>query len=288
MPTATLKQGQQLTFDMFGRPGGIPVFLISGAGAPAEFWPVKFCDELASAGFVVIRYSHRDTGHSSHFDSPYGIEALLRDLEELIDSLGHKRVHVVGHSMGGYLVQLGMCEFANRLYTATSISAGSAVSEEMHMQLGTSLPEPEVWDVLMANQPIGDFDKDLPGWLKSWAFLNGDRPFDEALATEYTRTLYEGDTRNAQVATNHIHAMSTVPDSLVESLPGSHVPLLVLHGTEDPLVPINNGRATSHLAGASTFRPLSDAGHMFFNQGTWGEIRARLITHLNSDHRYIA
>jgi pimeloyl-ACP methyl ester carboxylesterase len=281
MPVATLKRGLRLAFDEFGPSDGIPVILISGAGAPAEFWPDKFCEDLASAGFFVIRYSHRDTGYSSHFDLPYGIETLLSDLQEFIDSLGHERVHVVGHSMGGYLTQLAMCEFADRLYTAASISAGSAVSEEMHMQLGTSLPEPEVWDVLMANQPIGDFDKDLKGWLETWTFLNGDCPFDEAMATEYTRALYEGNPRNAQVATNHIHAMGTVPDSLVQRLPGSEVPLLVLHGTSDPLVPIDNGRATSRLAGVSTFCPLSDAGHMFFNQDAWDEIRARLVDHLS-------
>lgn len=281
MPTATLQQGQQLTFDVFGRPGGVPVFLISGAGAPAEFWPEKFCEDLASAGFVVIRYSHRDTGYSSHFDLPYGIEALLHDLEELIYSLGHERVHVVGHSMGGFLVQFAMCEFPERLYTATSISAGSAVSEEMHRQLGTSVPAPEVWDLLMANQPTGDFNRDLPGWLGTWTFLNGDRSFDEALATEYTNTLYEGDPRNAQVATNHIHAMGTVPDSLVQRLPDSPVSLLVLHGTEDPLVPIDNGQATARLAGASTFYPLTDAGHMFFNRDTWDEIRAQLLAHIS-------
>jgi pimeloyl-ACP methyl ester carboxylesterase len=281
VPTATLKQGQQLTFDVFGKPGRIPVFLISGAGAPAEFWPQKFCDDLASAGFVVIRYSHRDTGYSSHFDSPYGIETLLCDLNELINSLGHERVHVVGHSMGGYLAQLAMCNFPDRLHTATSISAGSIVSDEMHKRLGTSLPAPEVWDFLIANQPIGDFDRDLPGWLGIWTLLNGDRYFDEAMAADYTRRLYEGDPRNAQVATNHIHAMGTVPDSLVERLPYSHVPLLVLHGTEDPLVPIDNGRATSHLAGVSTFCPLSNAGHMFFNQDSWDEIRARLIDHFS-------
>ena len=281
MPIATLKRGLRLAFDDFGPSDGAPVLLISGAGAPGEFWPDKFCEDLASAGFLVIRYSHRDTGFSSHFDSLYDIDLLLSDLEDLMDSLGHKRVHIVGHSMGGYLVQLAMCEFAHRLLTATSISAGSAVSEDMHKRLGTSLPEQGVWDTLLANQPIGDLNRDLPGWLKAWQFLNGGRSFDEALATEYTRALYEGDPRNAQVATNHIHAMGTVPESLVRRLRDSQVPLLVLHGTDDPLVPIDNGRATSQLSSASTFCPLNDAGHMFFNHDTWHEIKARLVEHLS-------
>jgi pimeloyl-ACP methyl ester carboxylesterase len=283
MPTAILNEDIRLTFDVFGGASGPPVVLISGAGAPAEFWPDTFCRSLASYGFEVIRYCHRDTGSSSHFGSPYGIDVLLADLKAFIDVLGHARVHVVGHSMGGYLVQLAMCEFPHQLYTGTSISAGSAVSEGMHAELGTSAPDPKVWEVLMANQPTGDFDLDLPGWIDSWRFLNGTRQFDEVLATDYTRALYEGDDRNAQVATNHVHAMGTVPVWLVTRLPHTEVSLLVLHGTEDPLVPFDNGEATARLAGSSTFHPLIGAGHMFFNHHAWGEIRTVLIRHLSSD-----
>ncbi len=280
MPAALLNENLCLDYEAFGAKESGLVVLISGAGAPAKFWPQEFCKQLASDGFYVVRYCHRDTGHSSHFDTPYDIHELLSDLAGLIDKFDHKKAHLVGHSMGGYLAQLAMCEFPDRLETATSISAGSAVSEKSHEKLGTSLPRPEVWNVLMQNEPTGDFMTDLPGWLESWIFLNGSRMFDEALATNYTRALYDDDPRNAQVATNHIYAMGTVPDSLIRRLPHSQVPLLVLHGTEDPLVPIDNGQATSQLAKTSTFCRLENAGHMFFNHNTWNEIRTRLVTHL--------
>ena len=281
MPSAILGNNVELVYDRFGPAGGEPVVLIPGAGAPAEFWPGRFCNELAGNSYCVVRYSHRDTGFSTHFDTPYGIHELLGDLEAFLGEFDHDAAHLVGHSMGGYLAQLAMCEFPEKLRTATSISAGSAVSDALHAELGTSRPGPETWEKLMQNEPSGNFDADLPGWLESWIFLNGNRPFDEALAIEYTRVLYQGDPRNAEVAVNHVHAMGTVPDSLVRDLRGTSTPLLVLHGTDDPLVPIDNGEATARLAGAGTFCPLDGAGHMFFDNETWDEIAGRVVRHLN-------
>jgi len=279
MPTATLENDVELSFDHVGDPDDELIVLVSGAGAPAAFWPVDFCERLARAGFFVVRYSHRDTGESTHFDAPYDIHALLTDLRLFLDRFAHRGAHLVGHSMGGYLAQLAICEFPERLWTATSIAAGSAVTPALHARLGTSVPDPSVWVRLTKNRPTGRFDHDLPGWLETWAFLNGDRPFDREKATDYTRSLYAGDPRNAQVATNHVHAMQTVPETLVDRLPGSRVPLLVLHGRRDPLVPIDNGEATARLAGAGAFRALDGAGHMFFDRDVWEEITSSLLMH---------
>lgn len=60
--------------------------LISGAGAPAAYWPDFFCTGLAEKGFRVLRYRHRDTVYSTHFDVPYDILELYHDLIGLIGS----------------------------------------------------------------------------------------------------------------------------------------------------------------------------------------------------------
>ena len=282
MLKVTLENKVRLVYEEFGSISDPLILLISGAGAPAEFWPGSFCEKLALEGLRVVRYLHRDTGLSTHFDTRYDIIELLIDLKSLVQHLGGEQVHVVGHSMGGFLAQLAICEFPDRLTSATSISAGSAVSDQMHTELGTSTPYPEVWDVLMKNLPKGNFNDDLPGWLESWQFLNANRQFDVSLATRYTQALYTGNPRNAQVAENHIHAMTTIPDTLVSRLPGSQTPLLVLHGTDDPLVPIDNGQATSRLAKHGVFKSLDGAGHMFFNLDTWNEISGYLQSHVTA------
>jgi len=281
MQLLAIRDSVQLAFDTFGSEQDALILLITGAGAPAEFWPEEFCRDLAATGRFVVRYSHRDTGYSSHFDEQYPIEELLQDMMAFITVLGSPIVHLVGHSMGGFLAQMAMCRLRGGIASVTSISASSTVSPEVASELGMSSVSDTTWQILMRNQPKGDFSKDLPGWLESWRFLNGTRHFDEKSAIRYTRALYVGDPRNAQIADNHIHAMTTVPSSLARELTKVRCPFLVIHGTEDPLIPIDNGEASARLAPDGKIVRLQGVGHMFFNRDTWREIGQTLAVHTN-------
>jgi pimeloyl-ACP methyl ester carboxylesterase len=280
VPLLTIGNSTQLACDFFGEESHPLLVLISGAGGPAEFWPGEFCGNLASSGLRVLRYSHRDTGLSTHFDQKYPIEELLQDLRGLLAELGNPAAHLMGHSMGGYLAQMAACRFPEIVASVTSVSAGSTVTAEDFAGLGMSTVTEDTWQVLLQNKPEGDFEKDLPGWLATWGFLNGSRAFDEDLAIAYTRSLYVGDPRNSQVAVNHVHAMSTVPRELIQDLEKVQCPFLVIHGTEDVLVPMDNGEATARLVPGSELIRLEGAGHMFFGRQTWREIESCLVSRL--------
>jgi len=61
---------------------GPTCLLVGGVGAISAFWPDTFCEELASSGYRVIRYDHRDAGYSSFVDfetDPYGLMDLVED-----------------------------------------------------------------------------------------------------------------------------------------------------------------------------------------------------------------
>ncbi len=277
----TVRDSVELAYEAFGSDEDPLVLLISGAGAPARFWPDSFCLDLATHRRFVVRYSHRDTGISTHFAEVYPIDELLHDLLALIELLDKPTCHVVGHSMGGFLAQMAMCEIPKKVDSVTSISAGSTVTPAVAAKLKMTSATESTWEKLMKNQPTGDFEKDLEGWLESWRFINGARLFDEQLAIQYTRELYSGDPRNAQVAVNHIHAMSTVPSTLVTAITKVNCPLLVLHGTVDPLVPIDNGKATARLVPNAKLTQLEGAGHMFFNGKAWCEIGREVLSHTN-------
>ncbi len=269
-----------LEVDGFGRPHAPLVLLVPGAGAPLEFWPEEVCRGLAAAGLHVVRYSHRDTGLSAHLDAAYPIMELVRDMTALVARLGTDRVHLVGHSMGGYLAQMAMCREPGVVVSATAISAGPTVDPAQQEELGMSPVPDATWRVLMQNRPTGDLARDLPGWLASWRFLNGARPFDDDAAVRYTRALYRGDPRNALVAEHHVHAMTTVPRTLDRELSEAVRPLLVIHGTDDPLVPVDHGEASARLAPDGSLVRLDGAGHMFFDAATWDEIAHAVLAHV--------
>lgn len=274
MLTVAVREAVALEYASLGDTADPAILLIAGAGAPADYWPEAFRHSLTDAGFRVIAYNHRDTGGSTHFDDVYALDELLEDLVALLDALHVPAAHLAGHSMGGYLAQMAMARYPARVLSVTSMSAGSIIDETAKRARGLSSPTEETWARLMENLPAGDYRYDLPGWLKSLRFLSGSLAFDEAMATAYVKALYGGDPRNAMVATNHVHAMTTVPDSLPDEVAQAAQPLLVVHGTEDPLVPLDNGYDTYRAAGKARgrFLPLEGAGHMFFNSGVWQTI----------------
>ncbi|SDD78884.1 alpha/beta fold hydrolase [Kordiimonas lacus] len=280
MKSVVVRNSVTLEYEMFGQSGNNgTVLLVSGAGAPATFWPLPFCKRLADAGLRVIRYNHRDTGGSTHFDQPYSLEELVQDMMALLDALSVAEVHLIGHSMGGYMAQLAMVLYPEKIRSIVSMSAGSVIDEDMKLALGLSSPNTETWAQLMKNVPVGDLDQDLPGWLESMCFLNGGLAFDRLMARDYVANLYSGDPRNAMVADNHIHAMTTVPSTLAKGVGEASQPMLVLHGQQDLLVPIDNGKHTCDLAGRArgNFIKLEEAGHMFFNQEIWQEIGDSIV-----------
>lgn len=273
--------GIELSIERFGHDGPATIVLISGAGAPAAFWPDFFCERLVTGGFDIIRFDHRDTGASTHLDAPYPIDELVSDVNEVISLAGESDIHLVGHSMGGYLVALVLSEAPSpNIRSGTAMAAGPTIVPDHYGEFGMSQPTEETWEKLMKNEPTGDLEKDWPGWLESWRFLNGGRHFEEELARGYTEALYSGDPRNAQVATNHIHAMSTVPANLPERLGSILTPTLVLHGTDDPLVPLDNGKALAQLIPGAKLSPLPEAGHMYYSKETWDEIAREIVGHV--------
>ena len=258
-------------------PRGGLALLISGAGAHAAFWPDEFCRLLAEGGLFVIRYDHRDIGHSTHTRSDYDLFTLLADSMAILDAHEVPAAHLVGHSMGGYLVALAAVHQAPRVLSATMISAGPTVTPAVARELGLSSVRPEIWEALLENRPTGDFEADLHGWMRSWRLLHGRLPLDEEMAARYTRELYLRDARDAAVAERHIAAMGTVPTSLANDLTRVTIPSLVIHGTDDPLVPVDHGMAVAGLIPGCRLRLIDGAGHMFFRDDLWAQLAAVIL-----------
>jgi pimeloyl-ACP methyl ester carboxylesterase len=268
-----------------GDPGRPCVMLISGAGAHSAFWPDEFCRLLSEGGHYVIRFDHRDIGYSTHGQVDYDLFTLLDDAMAILDAHRVPAAHLAGHSMGGYLVALAAVHRALRVLSATLISAGPTVTPAVAAGLGLSSVRPEIWEALLENRPTGDFDADLLGWMRSWRLLHGHRPLDDEMAARYTRELYIRDPRDASVAERHVAAMRTVPASLADDLTRISAPALVIHGTEDPLVPVDHGMALARLIPGCRLRLIDGAGHMFLHRDLWAEMSAHILDHIQAGPR---
>ena len=82
---------------------GEPLVLIAGYTCDVSHWE-GILEALASK-FHVLIFDNRGAGRSASPDSPYSIEMLAEDCKSLVEALGWKKFHVLGHSMGGAIAQ---------------------------------------------------------------------------------------------------------------------------------------------------------------------------------------
>ena len=251
----------KLWVEIYGDESDEAVLFISGAGANSSFWSERLCDELVEKGFYVVKYDHRDFGYSSKIDyekHPFDVMQLSKDAIIILDSLNVEKAHFVGHSMGGFIVQLLAIHYPERVISM--VSASSSTNAE-----SVPPPPPETWEIFMENNPTNNFENDLEGFLKVWKYLDGTAEFDKHLAVEYTRNLYKRQEIKGAIGASHVKAQSNLSDR-TELLKKVKIPALVIHGEEDYLVDKFGGIQTAECLPNSKLVLIPEMGHIPFNK----------------------
>jgi pimeloyl-ACP methyl ester carboxylesterase len=265
MPLARAN-GIEIFYDEIGAAKAPALLLIMGLGAQMIGWPEAFCGRLADRGFRVIRFDNRDIGLSTKIENapkidllaafanaaagrpveaPYRLDDMAKDALGLMDALSVERAHVVGASMGGMIAQLIAARHGERVRSLTSMMSSSGDPR-------LEGPTPPAGALLTATRPPPDqreasiqFGTNVwkvmgsPGYPSPEPELraNVERAFDRShYRAGYTRQL----------------AAVLASGSRVELLKTIRVPALVLHGADDPLIPVAGGRDTArHIRGAA-------------------------------------
>ena len=272
MEFITVGHSVRIACETFGIESDSPVLLVAGSGEPAGFWPESFCRALAAKSHFVIRYSHRDTGRSEHFETKYPIDVLLEDMLGIMDHYDAKCVHIVGHTMGAFMSEIAMCRWPWRFVSVTAISAGPTPSTQLREKLGLGNASEATWRKILALRNTSDVEKSRTDLMEIFRFLNGSRRFDEAFANAYFEDLHSGDNRNFRTMEKHLYAHTTISETLPDELRKSHCPFLAIHGTEDPVIPVDNAKAFLRIVPLAKVHLLQGAGQMFFDPSLWNEI----------------
>jgi len=266
--------GIDLWYETFGSRQDVAVIFIAGAMAPATFWENEFVEKLSQNHFV-IRFDNRDFGYSTHFEEinppPYTIYDMVEDTKCLLDYLNVEKVHVVGHSLGGSIAQLFAISYGDRVLSLTPISSPIIAKGSLEFVQTSDEILNDMWNVLMTSPCHQDFENGLNGFLPGYRFLNGKKPFDLDIATEYIRRIYDTETI-IRPHLNHTNIQNDLED-IYEKLSVLSVPITFIYGSEDYLAasPINTKILANSLHNAK-YIELEDAGHMFFNRDIWEQI----------------
>jgi pimeloyl-ACP methyl ester carboxylesterase len=268
--------GVELCAESFGDAADSPVLLIMGTGASMLWWEEGFCRKLAGGGRFVIRYDHRDTGRSVTYTpgSPgYTGADLVADAAGVLDAYGVSAAHVVGVSAGGAFAQLLALEFAERVRSLVLISTSPATPVDR------DLPPPTTeFGQFVATAEVDWADREsVIEYLVAYSRLlaGGRRPFDDAAMRELVRRDVER-ARDVGATQNH----DLLPEGGPSNTPVSsvNVPTLVIHGTADPMFPLEHGEAlAAEIPGARLLR-LRDAGHGVA-RADWAAIGGGILEH---------
>ena len=259
----------ELAYDLFGT-RGTPLVLVMGIGAQRILWDIAMCEMFVAAGFQVVRFDHRDIGHSTKLDAhvpppmktllrgmakvavpaPYTLSDMAHDVIALIKGLGWQDAHVVGVSMGGMIGQHLALEHADRIRSLTTIMTTPGGRRYM--------PEPYALRALFA--PAPKTAEEAGAHVEKLFHVIGSKhwPHDperlRAIGAEaYSRGM------NPRGFLRHFAAVMASGDRR-ERLSDVKVPTLVIHGSKDPMFPLSAGRKIAALT-RGTWLPIAGMGH---------------------------
>ena len=233
------------------RGSGEPLLLIQGMSGSHLSWGDPFL-ELLARDFAVTAYDHRGIGRSSRMTAPFSLVDLAEDAAGLLDALEIERAHVLGISMGGMVAQELALRHPDRLRTLTlgcTYSGGP----------GSSLTRPEVFGKLSEAMMSGDRERALRAGFdinvsREFAARRGEWETFRAMATQMPAAV--------QVIMAQVQAIGG--HDVSERLGEISAPTLVVHGDDDLMLDVANGRMIAQRIPGARLEVLEGVGHMFW------------------------
>lgn len=265
--------GITICYETFGDSTNPPLLLVSGLGVQMIGWAADLCAKFVERGFFVIRYDNRDVGRSTRFEglpvprphqilmrsifgrkfrTSYTLSDMACDGVGLLDALNIRAAHLFGVSMGGMIAQTIAIEHPHRVLSLTSMM--STTGER-------NIPRPTnaAMRVLLTSPPR-DRDGYIEASLATYKTLSGSKyPLNEARLRPYFSDVHKRGRYPAGVGRQLGAIINN--DGRRSALQHVHVPALVIHGDEDPLVRYEGGKDTADALPNAKLMTIHGLGH---------------------------
>jgi pimeloyl-ACP methyl ester carboxylesterase len=271
MPKAAI-HGIHIEYEAMGDTNSRPLLLIGGLADQLIHWDDNICADLVRRGHYVIRFDNRDAGLSTKCDDEkhYTLEDMAGDAVGLLDVLMIERAHVCGISMGGMIAQTIAIRHPSRLLSLISISS-TAGSRNLPP------PDPGVMELLLAPAP-----RERNAYIEYMlVLLEAMAGKGFAFDKEWTKTIvgkaYDR-SFSPEGTSRQLRAVMSQPDRR-KALASVRVPTLVIHGTDDPLVPMEAGKEIAGAIQGAELMVVEGMGHDLPHGGAWPRIVEAITGH---------
>jgi pimeloyl-ACP methyl ester carboxylesterase len=209
---------------------GRPVVLIHGYPLSGRAWD-KQVAMLLDNGFRTIAYDRRGFGKSSQAAAGYDYDTFANDLYTLMEELDLRDATLVGHSMGTGEVTRYLARFGSK-----RVASGVLVSPIPPFLLQTA-DNPEGVPQSLFDGFVVAAKQDMPAWMKG--FLDNFYNADKLRGTLVSDQAYEA-SWNVAVGSSAVASVACIPTWATDfraDLPAIDVPMLVIQGDEDRVLP---------------------------------------------------
>ncbi|MFZ0188882.1 MAG: alpha/beta hydrolase [Streptosporangiaceae bacterium] len=234
MPTVTVGQENNADIEIYYQDHGAgqPVVLIHGYPASGRAWD-KQVPALLEAGHRVITYDRRGFGRSSQPVVGYDYDTFAADLHALLEHLDLREAVLVGHSMGTGEVTRYLGS-----YGSARVAKGVLVSP-IPPYLLQAPDNPDGVPQSLFDGFVAAAQADTPAWMKG--FLDTFYNMDTLRGTLVSDQAWQA-SWNLAVTASAAAAVACIPTwttDFRDDLPKIDVPMLVLHGDADQVLPID-------------------------------------------------
>lgn len=231
----------QLHWREDGDVDGAPVVFSNSLGTDLRLWDFVI-DHLPKEGLRYIRYDTRGHGLSSCADAPFGMGALVTDVERLMEHVGARDAVFVGLSMGGLIAQ-GLAVKRLDLVRGLVLSNTGA-------KIGTA----DMWNDRIATVQAGGLEAVADGTMERW-FSKG---FQTAPEIQMWRNMLTR--QSVQGFTASMAAISGT--DMITPTSGLRLPAMGIAGAEDGSTPPDMVRELMGLIPGSGYELIRKAGHL--------------------------
>lgn len=234
-----------LAYEIVGE--GLPLLFIHGYPLSRNMWEAQMLNPPPSVHMILPDL--RGHGESEAVSSPYSIDTLADDCIQLLDHLEITHPFVVcGLSMGGYVAFAIYRKYRSRvaglILTATRAAGDTAAGK---------LNREKAIDMALSTGSKAIANSMLP---KMFA------PATYDTTPELVKKVYSMmTTTSIQGITGALRAMKDRPDSS-PLLAEIDVPVLIIHGNQDQLIPVNEAQEMQSSIFESEILTIESAGHL--------------------------
>ncbi len=248
MPTAT-NDGVSLFYERDGSPEAETVAFVEGLGYGRWMWRWQ---RRALGEYETILWDNRGTGDSDTPDGPYTIGEMADDLAAVLDDASVESAHVVGASMGGMIAQ----QFALDHGRADSLALLCTTPGGPE-----AVPTPEATRQRIFDVPEGYDERERCRYKMAPAMTESFMRDNDDLVERIVDWRVESDASERALAWQ---AAAVEAFDVAARLGDITVPTLVVHGTADRVVPVENGRLLADRLPNADYRELDGAPHLCF------------------------